>query len=509
MSRSIVYLFPDTNLLLQCRPLKDLDWSTWNEFDEVRLIVSAPVLREIDYRKNRGNDRAGKRARAASAMFREMLADGYKLVHDGRPCVKLFVESQHGYSETLREHLNYQERDDQLIGTVYEFAERTPDAEVRLLTHDTTPLYTAKAYGLATDIIPDVWLLSPENTEPEKELTALRLENARLKNAEPQFESQCLDRAGIEIQRYECSFTWFDPLSDAEIDDLMQYLKERFPLVTDFGPQESAERGVEDSVYRLLGGKEVFVPATDEEIRKYREESYPQWLEACKESLSNYHQTLQNRAVAPGVVFVAENRGTRPATDALITIEAEGSFQVKPPVQDEENEDDSNGKSKSFQKNRTTLLPPPAAPRGRWKTIGPFSELHHLLTHISGETALPGNKHNVFQLPQILPHVPKQRDPNDFYFKPNRPLMPQDTFQLECEQWRHQDGKEEFDCEIHFSPDIDTVKGALVFRIQAGNLAKTQSTRIPVRIGINHLSSFDHARALVESLARRPKFGVK
>ena len=258
MSKSVVYLFPDTNLLLQCRPLEELDWSTWNAFDEVRLIVSAPVLREIDYRKNKGNDRVGKRARNASAIFRKILDDEYKLVRDSGPCVKLSVEPQHRYSEALREHLNYQERDDQLVGTVYEFAERTPNAEVGLLTHDTTPAYTARAHGLTTHTIPDEWLLPPESTETEKELTALRVENARLKKAEPQFEIQCLDSAGIEIQRYECSFTWFDPLTDAETNELMQCLKERFPLETDFGPRESAERNVTDAVSRLLGEKKVF-----------------------------------------------------------------------------------------------------------------------------------------------------------------------------------------------------------------------------------------------------------
>ena len=237
MSRTLIYLFADTNLLVQCRQLEELDWSTWNAFDEVRLIISSPVLREIDYHKNKGNDRVGKRARNASAMFRKMLDDGCMLVRASGPCVKLTVETQHRQSEALKERLNYQERDDQLIGTVYEFAERTPNAEVRLLTHDTTPLYTARSLGLTADVIPDEWLLPPENTETERELTALRLENARLKKAEPQFESQCLDSAGSEIQRYECSFTWFDPLTDAETNDLMQCLKERFPwrLTSDRG----------------------------------------------------------------------------------------------------------------------------------------------------------------------------------------------------------------------------------------------------------------------------------
>lgn len=40
VSGSVVYLFVDTNLLSQCRPLEKLDWSARDEFDGVRLIVS-------------------------------------------------------------------------------------------------------------------------------------------------------------------------------------------------------------------------------------------------------------------------------------------------------------------------------------------------------------------------------------------------------------------------------------------------------------------------------------
>jgi integrase len=59
---AILYLFPDTNLFIQCRPLEQLDWSYFGSFEELHLIVSRPVHKEIDYRKNKGNDRVGTRA---------------------------------------------------------------------------------------------------------------------------------------------------------------------------------------------------------------------------------------------------------------------------------------------------------------------------------------------------------------------------------------------------------------------------------------------------------------
>ena len=487
MSGSVVYLFVDTNLLVQCCSLRNLDWSDWNEFDEVRLIVSKPVQREIDHLKNRENGRVRKRARAANSMFRKMLKGGDEVVRDSDPCVKLFVEPQHQYSKKLEDRLNYQERDDQLIGTAYEFAQCHPGADVHLLTHDTTPLYTARSLGLTADMIPNKWLLPPEKTESEKELTALKDENARLKKAEPSFAIRCLDSADTEIDCYEISFPLFKPLTAAETDALMQRLKERFPLKTDFRPRESTERNT--SIADILMSKlteRFFIPVTDKAIAKYQEEAYPQWLADCGEVLSKYHRTLQEQEPMPRFRFLAENRGTRPATAALITIEARGRFQIQPPAPDDE--------SKSLQEKPAALLhSPPSAPRGRWQTtnLDVIADLARLL--VLDNPLSPRN--------HLLSRPPQSRDPNAFYYKPDRPLTPQDTFCLECDQWRHEDGEEDFEGEFHLPADLDTVKGALICRIQAENLSKSESKLIPVRIATTLVSTFDRASAAVEALA--------
>ena len=492
MSGSVVSLFVDTNLLFQCRPLEELDWSAWNAFDEVRLIVSKPVLREIDARKNKGNDRVGKRARAASAMFRKMWSDGDRVVRGSAPRVKLSVEPQHQYTEELEDALNLQERDDQLIATVYEFAKHHPSDEVRLLTHDTTPLYTARGIGLTANIIPDEWLLPPEKTESEKKLAALKAENKRLKKAEPSFVIRCLSSTGAEVKRYKISCPRFKPLTDAETTALMRRLKERFPLETDFGPKGSAERNTSKSLIPIPVFERVFIPPTDEAIVEYRDEAYPQWIAHCEEVLSKYHRTLQGQEPIPRFLFLAENRGTRPATDALITIEAQGGFQIKPPPQDDESE--------NCQKNPTALLPsPPSAPRGRWETTNP------LLNAIAKMSRAAQLVKPITHLNSPLPRLSWRRDPNAFHYKPDRPMMPQDTFCLECDQWRHEDREVDFEGEIHLSADRDTVEGALICRIQAGNLSKSESKLIPVQITATLVSTFDGASAAVEALAEHSK----
>ena len=95
---------------------------------------------------------------------------------------------------------------------------------------------------------------------------------------------------------------------------------------------------------------------------------------------------------------------------------------------------------------------------------------------------------------------PDPRDPNAFYYKPRRPAEPQASFALECAQWRHDNEAATFLGEIHVPTDRDAAEGLLVCRIQAANLSKSVSCRIPVRIAIAHVSALESARGMVEAL---------
>ena len=503
MNNSTVSFFVDTNLFLQCRPLDQLDWTSWGAVDVVRLIVSSPVLREIDYRKNKGNDRIGTRARRTSAMFRGMLNDGQKVVREASPRVILSVEPHHPYCQNLEDRLNYNERDDQLVGTLHYFARRHEGADVRLLTHDTTPLFTARSLGLNVDIIPENWLLTPEATENEKELRSLKSELIRLKKTEPSFSIRCVDQSSTELECYHFHFTWFKPLTDDQIGKLMHRLKYYFPLEADFGSREPAERTPKRrTALDILGNtKEVFVPATAEQIEKYTKEAYPEWLDQCERILQNHHRALQCQAPLPMFSFLAENTGTRPAADALVTVEAHGHFQIQPPSSDNDIAQSSEDDDSTILK--VTQFPrPPAAPIGRWqRTMGNFLTSINRFSHMGmGQVSL--DRHGT-TLP-ALDFRPPSHDPNAFYFKPHRPSSPQTSFSLSCDQWRHDDGEEPFDGEVHFSADQDKAEGALLFRIQASNLSKSSSKRIPVRIKVAHISAFESARAMVDKLVNSP-----
>ena len=54
--------------------------------------------------------------------------------------------------------------------------------------------------------------------------------------------------------------------------------------------------------------------------------------------------------------------------------------------------------------------------------------------------------------------------------------------------------------EIHVPTDRESAEGSLICRIQAANLSKSVSRRIPVRIAIARVSAFECARGMVEAL---------
>ena len=155
--------------------------------------------------------------------------------------------------------------------------------------------------------------------------------------------------------------------------------------------------------------------------------------------------------------------------------------------------------------SRLFCLDHPLPPCGQWtRTIG--SHFRETLRSLDAFTRSPHRFSSLAYGTEQYPLVrtplgqPPSRDPNVFYYKPSLPKEPQASFSLECDQWRHQDGKEPFLGEIHVPADQDNAEGEVVCRIQAANLSKPISKRIPVWIEITHVNAFESAQKMVEAL---------
>jgi hypothetical protein len=496
MASIILYLFPDTNLFVQCRPLHELGWMAWKEFDEVHLMVSRRVQSEIDHQKNSGSDRLGRRARAASGFLRDIIlyGGGQKVVRDAGPLVKLLIVPELQPNPELSDRLDYQEPDDRLVGTAHAFRQNNPGTDVRILTHDTGPMASAVMVDLVVAPIPDDWLLPPESTDAEKKIKYLENELARLRRTEPDFRIRCLDRDHKETEKIEIEVPRYLPLTEEQVAGFMTRISSRFPLATEFGPREPDERDQEKRTTVIGYMKEIFVPATDEEISSYKNERYPEWLRGCEGILHDCHNLLERRVHRPAFFFSVTNDGIRPAKDALITIEANGRFEIMPPERSEKDENDDN--------QPLALARPPRAPGSKRKVVndpfGAFQAIRSLaMFPHAGALGIPP-----FPAMPIRALLPPERDPNGFYWKPSRPKIPASRFSLECEQWRHGIEAELFEVEFYFDRSRESISGLLECRIHAENLSRTAVAKVPVRIKISEIRAYETASLIVDALIR-------
>ena len=102
-----------------------------------------------------------------------------------------------------------------------------------------------------------------------------------------------------------------------------------------------------------------------------------------------------------------------------------------------------------------------------------------------------------------LHRVDTRRDPNGFYWKPRRPMVPGESFSLECDQWRHGVPEEYFPGQIFFDRDATDIAGALECRIHAENLSATIKKTIQVRITITRISARARTEELIAELISR------
>ena len=312
---------------------------------------------------------------------------------------------------------------------------------------------------------------------------------------EPRFRIRLVDNLGCGSDSIASECHVFEPLTHSDILACTQLLKSKVPLETDYGSRDPAEKRRETVADRFFGSKYLYTPASDEEIARYTGEEYPRWIEECEEYLSRLHNLLQSKSEQPCFTFAVVNEGNRPGHDALINLIAEGDLRVCPPVQHEAEEEDG--------KIEIGLPVPPQPPKGRWtltsSSVSGLAAISALANPRFGFRCLsfPGL---VSSLPLPSVNSNNRRDPNAFYYKPNRPTTPDQSFSLECEQWRHGTKEEHFSGQLFFDLDKEQISGTLACEVHAENSSSPVKMTVPVEISVKRLNTANRARLLVQEL---------
>lgn len=463
------------------------------------MIVTRPVQAEIDKQKGGGNTRLSKRARATSSIFRNILLseEKYHEVRSSKPTVRLYLRQNLRPDESLLDQLSYTERDDQLVGITFSFAKSHSEYQVFLLTHDTGPMTSADMVGVNFLPIPDEWLMAPETSETDKQITKLQAELNRLKKMEPNIEIHFENNPseGTNLNKFER--TIYSPLTESQISILIERIMLSIPVEIDFGPNESKHDNESEMIYRFathVGITRTFSPATQEEISAYKDKNYPDWVEKCKEYLRGCHKRFNNYFTPPRVTVSLSNIGTRPAEDTLVTLLARGDFYIcPPPYKDTEGQENIT--------SQPSLPRPPKPPKGEWKTRSLFDSLS---SHRNIQYGVGKALHNMIDVPSLISS--RSRDPNAFYYQ-NRPENPVKTFSLECKQWRHQSKSEEILTDLFFNDIPSNISGSFEIKAHAANMADPVSAQFPIQITVNEVSAITKAEMLVEELINENQFG--
>jgi len=484
-------LIVDTNLFLECRSLEEIPWDDLN-VAQIDLIISRPVLKELDEHKKNRAGRTFKKALEAGKRLRKMVTGGtgQETIRGEGPLVTLSIMQASRIKPDLAQELDPNFPDDAILLRLLEYQSSYPDSDVRLLTHDTGPMATAKGLDIPFIAIPAEWLLKDQDDPVSRENRKLASENERLRKQEPNPEIRALDGCGEPIARIEAKRDRYDELSYQDIERLISELRSTVPIANDFGspqtvPQPDTRRA--ESIRGVTVNE--FRPASEKEIEQYRNEQYPAWLDKCREYLEKLHTRLYWHAERPTVNFELANRGTRPAINCLVSISARGDLQILPPQNEEADENEY------IRPVRRIGLPkPPNAPMGKWVS----SQSRAFESMLGAPDRRFVGAENL-----LRPLTDRQfvRDSDKFYWKDRKPYHPEDIVQFECQTWRHNVELEYFPFEIFVSGDAEVVSGAIQCEVHAENLSTPISLTLPVRISSTECATIEKARELIAELA--------
>lgn len=488
-STSSLFVFPDTNVLIQGLPLQDVPWSEFGH-DEIDVVICGPVIRELDRLKNKPG-RVGKVARVISATVRELMAapDRSDVLRAANPVVRRRLSRDATGGAAVRPGLDLNHDDQAIINQALARLEAGDD--VILLTDDTFAAMTAEDFSLPVRMLPAHWLKPPEGDETAKEVSRLQTENARLKATQPVPKLRFVDENDAPIDRLEVVMKRYPPVADREIERLMKRVFAAAPMADlslaaaaardpDYLEPSTGPSLITNAVREAM--KDQMTPVTKADIDTYAK-VYREWTSAVRAKLTGFGDEWNRRRDWPRAKLLAINAGSCPAEEMLVEIDASGTFQVSGYPKDE---DESDAPSKPCL---TLSLPePPSPPRAK-----------HRMAEFLKNFA-------VREMPVIRPFrsigdLSNSRQGDAFYWRDGK-RSPVDTLSLECRVWRHGRDEKPFRFRI-WGDDSSDISGLVTARVSAGNLLTPVEARLPVRVRFQDEDSLHLVEQLVEMFERR------
>lgn len=327
---SVVTYFPDTNFLLQCRMPAELPWRGVTEATEVHLVVVPEVGREIDRHKGGGNARRARRAREWVSIFRTARSgDRTAELRAADPKVVLVLAPPRLLPEDSTGLLG-DTGDGRVVREAVAWRDASGATDCALLTDDGGAADLAEAGGLACVMVPldpkdrePRWRLPPEQDPRDKEIRLLKDQLGALKSLQPHLEAEFVDASGKALQRLHLEVVDYPTLTDAQIEDLVAEVAQRWPEARNFdAPPPGGGQGAPDRVRgRAEGFPSVWYGPDRGAIARYRNEARPKWLAQVRRGLGQLPQYLEAEGSVRPVTLRLRNVGGATATNLSVLIQ--------------------------------------------------------------------------------------------------------------------------------------------------------------------------------------------
>jgi len=485
-SKKIV-IFPDTNLFLQYKDLKELKWDEITDAQEICLLISRGVQKEIDEHKRSESRRRAKRAKKTYSLFREVLQhpNDRLVIIESSPRLELTLSRITIEKELINCSLDLDHPDDQLVGEAIQYLHENSEVNVLVLSNDTRPISSAKHCGVPCKFIPDSWLLAPEPDEQDKKINELERKIKELKNEYPQIKLSCENVDGNVIDSISMKVLTYDDLNDDQYDEIISVVTKTYPLVEDLSELSKSISVPElTREQRFFGSKYIFRRPSEKAINDYRER-YEKWLVDIKATFSGLRKNLNEQSRKVDLLISLGNNGSVPALNLVIEFIGYGEFLIK-----------YGNDLKSLDKD-IKLPHPPKAPRGSWELVhrsGSLLEIAHAGQLFAHASQLFSERYGssakvslAYPNSSIMSDISKyqgiaQRDRHAFYLKDDEVNLHRSILSCECAEFRHKVEEEVFRIQLVTPSDKKISNGAFKCRVTASNLPNPVELTIPITV---------------------------
>jgi predicted nucleic acid-binding protein len=494
-------IFLDTNIFIQCLDLEQLPWKEiFKDEEHLLLYIPRVVQEEIDHHKQEGNSRRAKRARKANSFIRQIILskDTKLVVRESKPIVEISFTPILNKNCQLPDVLDLSRPDDQIIAEIIKYKNNYPDHDVSILTHDTNPLLTAMRCNLSYFVIPDNWLLPPESDSKDKKIIELENLVKELQNNYPKIEISSVDDSGNEINHFSVEVVQYGALTENELAELLNEVKLRYPMKADFSKKPlgfAINPSVAlDAINIALVYNQKFIPPSDDEIKKYHDEEYPDWIDAMKEYLLSLPKKFEESTRSFSFSIRVNNNGNVPAENTIVEVKALGDIFFVPHSKNDE----------SGAKNNLIFPSPPKPPRGRWITQKStfFNYPMETYKHFATGHGIPIYDSILKDIPSLFnPKGYDKFDRNAFYWKNDGNRKPSKSWIFECKEFRHKIKEESFDVTVLVPPTgKDIVNSAVECSVSAKNLPTPINFCIRLNISFIEGKTFDEVRKYLKTV---------